>query len=190
MNCVTAALSAAVLYGWMVTAGCASPAAPIHGPEERIGSHVYIRNVPFYPQEAYQCGPASLAAVLNYWGHTVSPDEIARAVYSPRLKGTLGLDMWSYANGHQFEAQMRSASLPELYTFIRQGIPVIAFLDLGYQWFPVPHFVVVVGIDPDLGRVITYNGREYNSQIPYNTFMAAWKKTNYWTLVVEPKHEA
>lgn len=151
---------------------------------------MYIRNVPFYPQLAYQCGPASLAAVLNYWGDAISPDEIAKVIYSPRLKGTLGLDMWSYARAHQFQADMRAGSLANLYALIRRQIPVIALLDLGYDWLPVPHFVVVVGVDPDTGHVITYNAREYNSRIPYNTFLMAWRKTNFWTLVVQPKSEA
>lgn len=30
-------------------------------------SHI-IKKVPFYPQETFQCGPASMAEVLNYWG--------------------------------------------------------------------------------------------------------------------------
>lgn len=159
-------------------------------PEERTPSGPYIRNVPFYPQQAYQCGPASLAAVLNYWGDSTSPEDIAKVIYSPRLKGTLGMDMWSYAQAHHFQANMRRGSLADLYTYVRRQIPVIAFLDLGYDWLPVPHFVVVVGIDPDSGHVITYNGREYNSRIPYNTFVQAWQKTNFWTLVVLPKSEA
>ena len=50
--------------------------------------------------------------------------------------------------------------------------------------------LVVVGVDPDTGHVITYNAREYNSRIPYNTFLRAWRKTNFWTLVVKPKSEA
>jgi hypothetical protein len=46
-----------------------------------------IQNVPFYPQEAFQCGPASLAGVLNYWGLPVSPEVIAVKLYSPQPRG-------------------------------------------------------------------------------------------------------
>ncbi len=48
-----------------------------------------IENVPYYAQEAYQCGPASLASVLNYWRVGVSPEDIAAEIYSESAKGTL-----------------------------------------------------------------------------------------------------
>lgn len=180
------AMAAAIVCAWMGSTGC-STAPPIHVSEERTQTGAYIEHVPFYPQLAYQCGPASLASVLNYWGEAISPDDIAKVIYTPRLKGTLGVDMWSFAQAHHFRADMRAGSLADLYTLVRQQIPVIALLDLGYDWLPVPHFVVVVGIDPETGHVITYNAREYNSRIPYNTFVRAWRKTNFWTLIVMPK---
>ncbi|HLB02506.1 MAG TPA: C39 family peptidase, partial [Nitrospiria bacterium] len=47
----------------------------------RLGERsLYVEGVPFYPQKEYQCGPASLAAVLNYFGQAVSPEEIAEAI--------------------------------------------------------------------------------------------------------------
>lgn len=174
----------------MGSGACSSPAAipasnGAPGPNEW-----YISGVPFYPQVAYQCGPASLAAVLNYWGRRVTPDEIATAIYSPRLKGTLSLDMWQYARAQQFQADMRRGSLEDLKAHVHANIPVIAFLNLGYEWLPGGHFVVVVGLDPDKRSVITYSAQEQNSRIPYDRFLNAWRKTNFWTLVVRPKSEA
>ena len=171
----------------LVSYGCGS-APLIHGAED--GSHIhriYVSGVPFYPQQAYQCGPASLAAVLNYWGKAVTPEEIATAIYSPRLKGTLSLDMWQYARAQDLEADMRNGSLEDLKGHLEQHIPVIAFLNLGYRWLPVGHFVVVVGLDPANHKVITYSGTEQNSPISYDRFLDAWQKTKFWALVVRPK---
>ncbi len=47
-----------------------------------------IENVPFYPQETYQCGPASLAGVLNYWRIPEKPDDIAKDIFSENARGT------------------------------------------------------------------------------------------------------
>jgi hypothetical protein len=54
---------------------------------------VLIEGVPFYAQEAHQCGPASLAGVLNFWGAGVTPEEIAKDIYSPTAGGTLDMDL-------------------------------------------------------------------------------------------------
>jgi ABC-type bacteriocin/lantibiotic exporter with double-glycine peptidase domain len=175
---------------WLVSGAC-SLTSPRHTSESPPGVNGwYISGVPFYPQLAHQCGPASLAAVLNYWGDRVTPDEIATAIYSPRLKGTLSLDMWQYARAQHFQADMRRGSLEDLEAHVHANIPVIAFLNLGYDWLPGGHFVVVVGLDADKGSVITYSGKEQNSRIPYDRFLKAWRKTNFWTLVVRPKSEA
>jgi predicted double-glycine peptidase len=125
---------------------------------------------------------------LNYWGKEVTPEEIATAIYLPRLKGTLSLDMWQYAQNQQFRADMRKGSIEDLKIHLTKHIPVIAFLNLGYDWLPVGHFVVVVGLDQRERAVITYNGKKQNSRISYDRFLHAWQKTNFWTLVVQP-HE-
>lgn len=59
---------------------------------------ILIDNIPFYPQEEYQCGPASLASALNYWGVHVTPDDIAKEIYSESARGTLNIDMILYIN--------------------------------------------------------------------------------------------
>lgn len=168
----------------MLSNGCSSTAS-LHWIGEPPNG-LYISGVPFYPQVAYQCGPASLAAVLNYWGMRVTPEEIATDIYIPRLNGTLSLDMWSYAHAHRFQADMRQGSLEDLKRHVQDRVPVIVFLNLGYDWLPGGHFVVVVGLDADAQAVVTYNGREQNSRIPYRRFLRAWQKTNFWTLVILP----
>ncbi|MDO8724317.1 MAG: C39 family peptidase [Syntrophales bacterium] len=40
-----------------------------------------IENVLFFLQETYQCGPASLAGGMHYWGVEASPEEIAEEIY-------------------------------------------------------------------------------------------------------------
>jgi ABC-type bacteriocin/lantibiotic exporter with double-glycine peptidase domain len=174
----------------VVTSTACSSTGSLAPPEDPAPSNtLYISGVPFFPQLADQCGPASLAAVLNYWGKGVTPDEIATAIYSPRLKGTLSLDMWQYAQNQQLQADMRKGSIEDLERHLTNHIPVIAFLNLGFDWLPVGHFVVVVGLDQMDRAIITYNGKTQNSRISYDRFLHAWQKTNYWTLVVQPHKE-
>jgi ABC-type bacteriocin/lantibiotic exporter with double-glycine peptidase domain len=165
--------------------GCPHAATPEL--TQKLGKEsFYVEGVPFYPQKKFQCGPASLAAVLSYWGQTISAEQIAQDIYLPRREGTLSLDLWRYAAAQGFDAQMQEGSLEKLQAHLAQRQPVIAFLNLGLSFFPIGHFLVVVGLDPEQQTVIAYSGTEKNKRIPYKKFLSDWKKTQYWSLVITP----
>src|SRR5438034_3250204 len=85
-------------------AGCVSAEQFLTGEERPLSpSALYVKQVPFYPQTQYQCGPASLATVLNYWGRHVTPEQIAQEIYRPGMKGTLSLDLWQYAKAQDLQ---------------------------------------------------------------------------------------
>jgi ABC-type bacteriocin/lantibiotic exporter with double-glycine peptidase domain len=156
----------------------------------KLSTLLYVKGVPFFPQKKYQCGPASLASILNYWGQEVSPDEIAQAIYLPHLKGSLTMDLWHFARAQGLDTQVEEGSLGYLKAQLQQKQPVIAFVNLGFRFFPVGHFLVVVGLDPHEHSVIAYSGTEKDKKIPYPKFLSSWEKTGYWSLVVTPKEKA
>src|SRR3972149_12481 len=57
----------------------------------------YVQDVPFYPGEEYQCGPSVLAGALNYLGYDIKPEDISEEIYLHGIKGTLNIDMISFA---------------------------------------------------------------------------------------------
>jgi ABC-type bacteriocin/lantibiotic exporter with double-glycine peptidase domain len=174
------------MFGVLVlSAGCATGAPALDAGQDRARL-LYVPHVPFFAQSAYQCGPAALASVLNYWGTSASPDEIAGVVYSSRLKGTLGWDLWSYSRSRGFDARMQAGTAALLRESLAAGSPVIALLDDGYSWLPMPHFVVVVGIDTHNGDVICYDGYQPDAIIPAARFHEAWRKAGFWTLTIRP----
>ena len=169
-------------------AGCVSADQFLTGEERPLSPNaLYVKQVPFYPQTQYQCGPASLATVLNYWGRHVTPEQIAQEIYRPGMKGTLSLDLWQYAKAQDFQASVRQGSWEFLETQVSRERPIIAFLNLGFRQVPLGHFLVVVGVDPDNKSVIAYSGVEKNQRIPFDRFKKAWEKTNYWSLLIEPQ---
>ncbi|HZR47825.1 MAG TPA: C39 family peptidase [Candidatus Manganitrophaceae bacterium] len=157
-------------------------------PSDRAGEGKLLLDVPFFPQPEGLCGPASLASVLHFWKRTTSVEEIKEAIYLPRLNGTLGIDLTHFARKEGFLADSFTGTLPALRERLAEGIPLIAFLNLGNRLFPVGHFIVVTGIDERREEVIAHSGSEPNKPIPYQTFLAAWKKTDYWTLQIVPPH--
>jgi predicted double-glycine peptidase len=172
----------------LVVAGCATVESQFPKADGVFPRNVlYVEQVPFYPQTQYQCGPASLAAVLNYWGQDVTPEVIGQAIYRPQMKGTLSLDLWQYAKSQNVHAAIRQGSWEFLELQISRKRPVIAFLNLGFQHAPIGHYEVVVGLDPGDKSVITYSGVTKNERMSYARFKAAWEKTKFWSLLIESK---
>ena len=57
--------------------------SPVLSPEaQRLPERVELSSVPFYPQTAYQCGPAALATMLNQRGVLTTPGFLQDQVLS------------------------------------------------------------------------------------------------------------
>lgn len=145
---------------------------------------ILIKGIPFFPQEEYQCGPASLAGVLNFWGIKISPEDIAREIYSPAAKGTLNMDLFFYAQKKGLPAQQYQGSLEDIKKNISAGIPLIVQVDYGFLFYERIHFMVVVGYNNE--GIIANSGLEKNKFILLSSFLKSWKKSNYWTLRIAP----
>jgi len=149
------------------------------------GTARMIEGIPFFPQEIYQCGPASMAGVLNYWGAEASPEVIAEEIYSKSAKGTLTVDMVIYARKKGLEAVQYEGSITDLKKNIDMGYPLILLVDYGFWVYQQNHFMVVVGYNRD--GIIVNSGRDRNKVISVNDFLKPWNKTDRWSLLIRPR---
>lgn len=160
---------------------CATPG------EIRDGGNIHmIDGVPFFAQEAYQCGPASLATVMNFWGIKVQPDEIAKEIFSESARGTLNIDMVSYPQRKGLLADQHIGTIEDLKKYIDAGYPAIVLVDYGFSLYQKNHFMVVKGYNER--GVIVNSGIKRDKFIPEKDFMKTWEKTKFWTLVIKPSH--
>ncbi len=143
-----------------------------------------IHNVPFFPQEDFQCGPASLAAVFNFWGIPITPEEIAKEIFSPAARGTLTLDMMEYPKRKGLKAIYYQGSMEDVRSKIHSGYPLIVLVDLGFLIYQQNHFMVVLGYGEH--GVIAHSGKEPFKRISLKRFMKTWSKTDFWTLWIHP----
>jgi ABC-type bacteriocin/lantibiotic exporter with double-glycine peptidase domain len=149
-----------------------------------------LKGVPYYNQEAYQCGPASLASVLNYWyegrgvSERVTPEAIGSEIYSPTARGVLGFDLERYARKRGFSPRQFTGTFEALTSNINAGNPPIILVDYGFGPFQQGHFMVVTGYAS--GGIVVNSGARRDAFVTREELERIWKKTGFWTLVVTP----
>ena len=158
---------------------CAGPSSNLSGQPARV-----IDGVPFFPQEEFQCGPASLAGILNYYGWKVSPAEIATEIFSRQARGTLDMDMVFYARKKGLRAEKYRGTFEDLQAQIDSRRPLIVLIDQGFWVYQSHHFMVVVGYDE--GSIVVNSGKEERKFISRDSFSKTWEKTKFWTLRITP----
>ncbi|TVP53451.1 MAG: hypothetical protein EA349_13665, partial [Halomonadaceae bacterium] len=80
----------------LLTACAGSPLQYSHlpAPDEGTPSAVELRDTSFHPQQAYQCGPAALATLLQSSGvRDADPDTLKNQVYLPDRQGSLQTEL-------------------------------------------------------------------------------------------------
>jgi hypothetical protein len=174
------------LFAIDLLVGCSSFAPRISKQlTENLTARREVDSVPFYPQKAYQCGPAALAMVLVWSGINVDPDTLVPEVFTRSHKGSLQSALVGAARRHSRIAYPIS-SLNEMLTEVAAGHPVIVLQNLGLSWYPVWHYAVVVGYDLPQGIVILHSGVTPRKTISLRVFGNTWARSDYWGLLVMP----
>jgi hypothetical protein len=147
---------------------------------------VELTEVPFYPQELYQCGPAALATVLNNDSPRTSPDALVPQIYIPERGGSLQIEMKVAARRHGMLAMEAPTSLQGLLAEVAAGRPVLVMQNLGLDIIPRWHYAVVVGYDLQTQNVILRSGTEQRRITPLGLFERTWARSKHWALLVLP----
>jgi ABC-type bacteriocin/lantibiotic exporter with double-glycine peptidase domain len=146
-----------------------------------------LLDVPFFPDDTDQCGPATLASVLTFWGVPADPARVRDAVYTAKLKGSLPIDLLIAAQARGLTAEAYQGTLGSLLAELDAGRPLIAFLDLGFFVFKQGHYVVVTGYDTEREGLFAHSGTHRNLFVPYAEFLRKWDRTGRWTLRLMPR---
>jgi tetratricopeptide (TPR) repeat protein len=131
-------------------------------------------------RESY-CAPNTLALVMNYWGHPLSPAAIGEKVAliggGTPLSGIRflceenGLDHWV----------VPFATIADLRWLVDRGLPVLAYLP--------GHVLAVFGYDTRLGTLVTYDTATWDIWVdePQPDFLEQWGRTLFLMGVVLPR---
>lgn len=141
--------------------GCATPQTKrLLESAPAFPQRVELSAVPFFAQEAYQCGPAALATVLNNSGLNVTPDELGPQVYVPARQGSLQFELLAAARRYGRVPYVLRPQLEILAAEVAAGNPVLVLQNLGIAALPFWHYAVVVGFDLARADIVLRSGRE------------------------------
>ena len=135
----------------------------------------------------YYCGPTALASVLSFYGLEVDINQVVKEIYRPELKGAITMDIFLYAKERGLQTDLYRGTMEDLKDRIRRGVPLILFVDMGYDFYPMGHYIVPVGFSDDYGVVLAHSGSDEALPISYKKLLRAWKKTGYSTILIRPK---
>jgi tetratricopeptide (TPR) repeat protein len=169
----------------LLLVGCATPqtAALRARPPAALPQKIELRDVPYFAQEAHQCGPASLAMVLGARGKEVAPEQLEPQIYLPGKQGSLQVEMLAATRRHGLLAYELTPQLNDLLAEVAAGRPVIVLQNLSFNWYPVWHYAVVIGYDLERGDMLLRSGPERRQQLPMTTFERTWARGNYWAML-------
>lgn len=173
----------------LLAAGCKTLPPTEALSEEQVSTlprQVELFDVPFFPQEAYQCGPAALAMVMKHAGEDIDPDTLKPEVYLPGREGTLQLEMSGATRRHGLVAYQMSPVLGEVLEEVARGTPVLVLQNLARGWYPVWHYGVIIGYDLDNKQVILRSCMESHQRMSLQAFEHAWSRSAHWAMVAVP----
>lgn len=173
-----------------IMGGCASLVPQTMGLRtawpESVAVKTELADVPFFPQQKYQCGPAALATTMVYAGAQVTPEDLVDLVYLPRRQGSLQIEMLGAARHYSEVSYQLAPRFDDLLREVAAGNPVIVLQDTGIGLITNWHYAVVVGFNYPAGELYLRSGETKRQAIPFTIFEYSWKKSNYWAMVTQP----
>lgn len=167
-------------------AGCATPpqtAALRAAPPASLAASHRIAAVPFFAQDEYQCGPASLAMALAASGVAVTPETLKPQVYLPAREGSLQPEMLATARRHGRIAVVLPPRLDALLAEVAAGTPVVVLQNLALPIAPVWHYAVVIGYDLTREQIVLHSGLTADQRLPLAVFERTWARSAHWAMV-------
>jgi hypothetical protein len=162
----------------LVLSGCVA-----RGPQLSAGS-TELAQTPFFPQQRFQCGPASLAMVLAASGASVTPDELTPRLYLPARRGSLQVEMQAVPRSFRRLVLPLPRNPEAIVQELEAGRPVLVLHNYGLPFWPRWHYAVVVGYDARKDMFTLRSGTTKRQEMRTRRFMVAWHHAGRWAMVV------
>ncbi|RRQ23856.1 hypothetical protein D5687_05005 [Guyparkeria sp. SCN-R1] len=169
--------------------GCATTPPLSEDTHSAVPERHLIEEVPFHGQRDYQCGPATLAMVLDQGGRTASVDELIPQVFLPGREGSVQPEMLATVRRHGLIPFVIPGRLDAVLQEVAADRPVAVLQNLSLPWWPMWHYAVVIGYDLDDERLVLHSGETPRMDVSMGRFDATWARSDRWAFVALPPGE-
>ncbi len=149
-------------------------------------------NVPFIAPRSELCGATSIEMLSSYWQSTTSYIPKTLHVRTgcrtliPAKGGTLQIEMVIAARANGLIAYPLEPTYESLFSELSVHHPVIVLVNRSFSWYPLWHYVPVIGYDEEKRNIHGHFSDQPNESVPLATFAALWKRSGNWGVVLLP----
>ncbi len=169
----------------LLLSGCATPqmvALDAHWPAG-LAARVELTEVPFFPQEEHQCGPAALATIAGAAGLAITPEALREQVYLPGREGSLSIELLAASRRYALLPYPLRPRVEDLLQEVAAGHPVLVLQNLAFAWYPLWHYAVVIGFDRERNVLVLRSGRTQRLEMSLFTFERTWARADHWAML-------
>lgn len=177
-------LGLALLLGGCASTPPLSDQTRSEAPERKV-----LDDVAFHGQRDYQCGPATLAMLMESEGQAASVDELIPQVFLPGREGSVQPEMLATVRRHGLIPYRIPGTMDALVHEVAAGHPVAVLQNLSLPWWPMWHYAVVIGYDLDDERLVLHSGETPRMDVSMGRFDATWARSDRWAFVALPPAE-
>ncbi|MBB3229587.1 PA2778 family cysteine peptidase [Halomonas stenophila] len=177
-----------VAYLLLLT-GCATAPQLTPATRDALPDRVRLDDVPFHGQRDYQCGPASLAMVLNAGGRDVGVDALIPQVFLPGREGSVQPEMLATVRRQGMIPFRLPGAFGALLEELAAGHPVVVMQNLALPAWPLWHYAVAIGYDLPDESLILHTGMTPGRAVDFARFDATWARSDRWAFVALPPGE-
>jgi len=175
---------AGVFIMLLLLSGCARNPALLQSTYQALPPHAEITSVPFYAQTEFQCGPATLAMVLNHQDVETDVEQLIPQVFLPERDGSVQPEMLATVRRYDQLAYPIRGTMDALLGHLAAGDPVVVMQNLSLPIYPMWHYAVAIGYDLPSETLILRSGEIERHTMSFSRFDATWARTERWGFVV------
>jgi tetratricopeptide (TPR) repeat protein len=178
----TRAILALALVCSLAGSGCLRRILPQPRPAEPKATLI---SVPYVEPRTDECGPASLAMMLQWSGLAVDAEALAPALMAEEKSGALQISLVAETR-RQGRLAYPIAGTEELLRELEAGHPVLVLQNLGLSWLQYWHYAVVIGADRERQVMVLHSGKDASREVEFAIFDRTWERAERWGLVILP----
>lgn len=168
----------------LLLTGCAQ--LPPANFSDTLASTAYIDGLTLYPDEQNQCGPSTLASLLDFYDQSFDFESLSQALVIPEKNGSIRAEMKAQARRHGLIAYQVAPKIEPLFEEIARGNPVIVMQNLAFDRAPQWHYAIVRGFDLANNTVTLQSADQTDYVIPIALFRRTWARAKNWAMVPMP----